>query len=166
MMIRDQSGISQNNLWRKYAPPLPNEPKCLEQAFNSLFPIVHFCPHLGSRAKFPEKCTHKGHTLQADRWQCPCCQSTRFRNIFGRYIDAIYQDTQLPSELTGTKIKNRAYGFRRWKRRLYFKLRRHPRVDYESYEETEQRWYYELDKKELILLGERQLGVFAQTIRG
>lgn len=156
--MKHEERASQKEIWRKYAPPLPNEFGCLQDAFDSLFTIVHFCQHLGSRVKFPEKCTHEGHSLRLDRWECRCCQSTRFRNIFGRYIDALYQGTQLQTNLTGTKIKNRAYGFRRWKRRLYFKLRRHPSVDDEYYAETEQQWCFDLDKRELILLGETRLG--------
>lgn len=160
-MVKQKNLISQNELWRKYAPPLSNK---LEEAFNSLFPIVHFCPHLGSRAKFPGECTHESHTSQADEWECPCCQSRRFRNIFGRYIDTIHQATQLPTELTGTKIKNRAYGFRRWGARLYFKLRRHPRVDREYYAEIEQRWCFEPDKKELVLLDEKRIGEYSAIV--
>lgn len=154
-MIQKQKRVSHSDSWQKYAPPLPNKLECLEEAFNSLFPIVRFCPHLGFKAKFQQECTHEGHYTGANSWNCRCWQSKRFTNIFGRYIDGLCQ--QLPTRLTGTKIKNRAYGFRRYNRRLFFKLRRHPRVDPEYYEETEQRWYFDLNNKKLILLGERQI---------
>ena len=156
-MERDERA-SRSGIWRKYAPPLANELGILEEAFNSLFPLVCFCQHLGTRAKYPEKCTHNDHVLQVDRWNCRCCQSTRFGNIFGRYVDALHEGTQLPTSLTGTKIKNRAYGFRKQKRRLYFKLRRHPGLNHEYYAETEQRWCFDVDDKELFLLSETRLG--------
>lgn len=151
-------------LFQKYAPPLPNDFKLLEEAFYALYPVVHFCPHLGSKAKFPQECTHDRKKLESHNWECNCCQSRRFRNIFGRYIDFLYQGIQLPTDLTGTKIKNRAYGFRRRERRLYFKLRRHPRADYEYYVETEQKWCFDPENKELTLLGETRLGEYSAIV--
>lgn len=154
--------VRETSIWQKYAPPLLNELERLGEAFYALFPIVRFCPHLGSRAEFPQECTHEEHHNSIDSWKCRCCQSRRFRNIFGRYIYFLHP--QLPTELTGMKIKNRAYGFRKWKDRLYFKVRRHPRANYEYYVETEQSWLFDLRSKDLTLLRERELGQYSALI--
>ena len=128
-MGKRRVSIGQIGTWQKYAPPLPNELGCLEEAFYALVPIVNFCAHLGSKAKLLAECTHEEHRAGACSWECRCCQSRRFRSIFGSYIDFLCP--QLPTELTGTKIKHRAYRFGRRTELLYFRVRRHPRLDYE-----------------------------------
>jgi hypothetical protein len=110
-MGKKELTMSQISIWQKYAPLLPQERERVEEAFFALFPVVHFCHHLGFRADSLQECTHERHTLSSDSWECHCCQNRRFRNIFGRYIDFLYKDMQLPTELTGTKMKNRAYRF-------------------------------------------------------
>lgn len=160
-VLEHNKRASRSQIWRKYAPPLPNELRLLEEAFYSLFPIVCFCQHLGARAKYLEECTHDDHVSKGDNWKCRCCQSRRFRNVLGRYIDALYQSKELPTKLSGTKIKNRAYAFRKQKSRLYFSLRRHPALDSEYYRETEQRWCFDFDRKQLDLMTERVIGEYS-----
>ena len=157
-MTKQEKQTISDNPWLRYAPPLSNKLEDLEEAFNSLFPIVRFCSHMGSRAKFLEECIHPTHTLQMQPWKCPCCQSRRFRNIFSRYVAVCSRTPYLPTALTGEKINNRAYGFSKRKGCLYFNVRRHPRVDREYYMETEQRWLFNPQNKELIIVKEKPLG--------
>jgi hypothetical protein len=159
-MGKKELRMSQISIWQKYAPLLPQERERLEQAFFALFPIVHFCHHPGSRATFPEECTDKHHPLGSYSWGCRCCQTRRFRNIFGRYIDFLCEDMHIPTELTGTKIKNRGYRFFKRKQCLYFSIRRHPVLDYESYLETEQRWRFDTQGKKFTLLTEKTIGEY------
>lgn len=157
-MLRD----SRYELFQKYAPPLPNDTTLLEEAFYTLFPIGHFCSHLGTRAKSLERCNHKRHKPGFPRWDCRCCQSGRFRNIFGRYIDSMNLD--IPTGLTGTKIKNRAYRFMRRGRRLYFGIGRHPRYDREYYLAIEQTWRFDLETQKLTLLKEKDTGAYSSLV--
>ena len=152
-------------LFQKYAPPLPNDPVLIEEAFHALYGIVRLCAHLDYKAKFPNPCIHHHNKKQeTHNWQCRCCQSIRFRSIFGRYIDALYGSKELPSKITGTKIKGRAYGFRKWKRCFYFKIRRHPVEGPEYYRETEQSWCFDLDRKELALVAQCVIGEYSRLV--
>src|SRR5882724_2564283 len=144
--------------WQRFAPPLPNDHGCLEQAVRSLFPIVRFCSHRGAGVRFPTMCNHPGHQREVEDWRCRCCQTGRFRNILGRYVDVLTQGRMLPTALTGTKMKNRAYRFVKRGSRLYFSIRRHPKHDEEVYSEIEQRWCFDLQSRAFVLEKEKHLG--------
>jgi hypothetical protein len=77
--------------------------------------------------------------------------STRFKNIFGRYVEQVYRSTgmSMPEELTGAKLKNRAGDFQYRDNTITFTIERHAQPI-----PIQQRWGFDIEHKVLMLISE------------
>jgi hypothetical protein len=77
--------------------------------------------------------------------------SQKFRNVFGRYVEAIHVDKglKLPEELSTTKIKNRAQDFQIKEDSITFTIKRHPQPI-----PLGQKWAFNLKTESFSLISE------------
>lgn len=99
--------------------------------------------------------------------------STRFRNLFGRYVEGLYdiKGILMPEQLAGNKLRDRSKRFQYENNTISFVIERHLGPI-----STCQRWCFDLKKKGLTLIHEeplyldceevaKSLGVTPATIR-
>jgi len=99
--------------------------------------------------------------------------SRKFRNLFGRYAESVYEKKgiPMPEELSGTKLRDRAENIQYRGNAIIFTIERHPRPI-----PIQQHWRFDLEDKVFMLIGEEPtlldcseaadiLGKTEQTIR-
>lgn len=99
--------------------------------------------------------------------------TSKFRNLFGRYAEAIYsaRDEPMPEALDGTKLRDRAENIQYLENAVTFTIERHPQPI-----PIQQRWRFDLESKVFTLIDEEPtlldcseaasiLGKTEQTVR-
>lgn len=78
--------------------------------------------------------------------------SNKFRNLFGRYAEAIYKvkGIVIPEELAGNKLRDRAERIQHQDDTITFTLVRHP-----TPVPVQQWWCFDLDKQEFTMINEK-----------
>jgi len=99
--------------------------------------------------------------------------STKFRNLFGRYVEGVYsaRDETMPEALAGNKLRDRAENIQYRENAITFTIKRHPQPI-----PIQQHWRFDLEDKIFTLIKEEPtlldcseaadiLGKTAQTVR-